>query len=72
MKRFLSVLTMLASLAIVFHGCTKEETTSPWGGDGDAEASSEYCLGCHGDDDRLKELLPPDGKGYAIVNRDDG
>ena len=46
------VLFILAAVAAVFCGCTKERSTSPWGG----KTVAPDCMACHGDKDILQNL----------------
>jgi hypothetical protein len=70
MKKLMPVLAILTLIALVFYGCTEERDTLPWDDDGGGDVDVD-CLACHGDEDLLKQLLPPD-EGKAVGNRGDG
>ncbi len=71
MNRFFSTLVIILAMSLIVIGCTKERASSPWGDEGDV-LTTAACLGCHGEEDVLKELLPPTGKVAVIDNRSDG
>ena len=67
-RRHWYLLFVLLLVASVFHGCTKERSTNPWSSkNGDAN-----CMGCHGDEDILKDLAQEEENGEDPEDGGDG